>query len=94
MKCIFVSELGNFEPKTKVSVKGPGEDGLPYHMPQERANDIADSESKYGMNIAASDDIALNRYMLNSSIKLIDVCDNCLFYCLAVVYILCIVSQK
>lgn len=54
-------ELGNFEPKDKKIVKGPGEEGKPYHMSQERANDIAESESEYGMNIAASDDIAMNR---------------------------------
>ncbi|XP_026484210.1 N-acetylgalactosaminyltransferase 7 [Vanessa tameamea] len=55
------TELGNFEPKTKWTVKGPGEEGMPYHMSQDRANDIAESESEYGMNIAASDDIAMNR---------------------------------
>lgn len=42
-------------------MKGPGEEGLAYHMSQDRANDIAESESEYGMNIAASDDIAMNR---------------------------------
>ncbi|OWR40790.1 putative n-acetylgalactosaminyltransferase [Danaus plexippus plexippus] len=55
------TELGNFEPRSKNIVKGPGEEGLPYHMPQDRANDIAESESEYGMNIAASNDIAMNR---------------------------------
>lgn len=54
-------ELGNFEPRDLKTVKGPGEGGKPYHMPQDRANDIADSETEYGMNIAASDDIAMNR---------------------------------
>lgn len=33
-------------------------------MSQDRANDIAESESDYGMNIAASDDIAMNRYVI------------------------------
>ncbi|KAL4715304.1 hypothetical protein ACJJTC_004756 [Scirpophaga incertulas] len=55
------TELGNFEPKDKRSVSGPGEEGKPYHMAPDRANDVADSESEYGMNIAASDDIAMNR---------------------------------
>lgn len=64
---LFLAELGNFEPRNRRSVKGPGEEGKPYHMSQERANDITESESEYGMNIAASDDIAMNRlvsYML------------------------------
>lgn len=47
----------------KIAVKGPGEGGKPYHMPEERANDVAESEGEYGMNIAASDDIAMNRYL-------------------------------
>lgn len=55
------TELGNFEPRDLHIVKGPGEEGKPYHMPQDRANDIAESESEYGMNIAASNDIAMNR---------------------------------
>ncbi|KPI92925.1 PREDICTED: N-acetylgalactosaminyltransferase 7 isoform X1 [Papilio xuthus] len=55
------TELGNFEPKTRNSVSGPGEEGKPYHMSQDRTNDISESESEYGMNIAASDDIAMNR---------------------------------
>ena len=41
--------------------KGPGEEGKPYHMLSDRDNDIAESESEYGMNIAASNDIAMNR---------------------------------
>ncbi|XP_047019636.1 N-acetylgalactosaminyltransferase 7 isoform X2 [Helicoverpa zea] len=57
----FRKELGNFEPRDLRTVKGPGEEGKPYHMPQDRANDIAESESEYGMNIAASNDIAMNR---------------------------------
>lgn len=63
MDLIIFSELGNFEPKTRRSVSGPGEEGKPYHMSQDRTNDISDSESEYGMNIAASDDIAMNRYV-------------------------------
>ncbi|GBO98466.1 N-acetylgalactosaminyltransferase 7 [Eumeta japonica] len=55
------TDLGNFEPKEKPLGKGPGEGGKPYHMADERANDIAESESEYGMNIAASDDIAMDR---------------------------------
>ncbi|XP_063618871.1 N-acetylgalactosaminyltransferase 7 isoform X2 [Cydia splendana] len=53
--------LGNFEPKARRPVVGPGEEGKPYHMSQDRANDVAESESEYGMNIAASDMIAMNR---------------------------------
>lgn len=58
---LFIPELGNFEQKQHKPGNGPGEEGKPYHMSQDRANDIADSESEYGMNIAASDDIAMNR---------------------------------
>lgn len=54
-------ELGNFEPKPGKPREGPGEGGKPYHMGQEKANDIAESESQYGMNIAASDNIAMDR---------------------------------
>ncbi|XP_049868338.1 N-acetylgalactosaminyltransferase 7 isoform X2 [Pectinophora gossypiella] len=55
------TELGNFEPPRPPAVKGPGEQGKPYHMSQDRDNDIAESESQYGMNVAASNDIAMNR---------------------------------
>lgn len=57
----FILELGNFEPRDKKIIKGPGEEGKPYHMSQKHANDVAETESKYGMNIAASNDIAMNR---------------------------------
>lgn len=60
-KTIIILDLGNFEPKTIVRVQGPGEEGKPYHMPSERDNDVAESEGEYGMNIAASNDIAYNR---------------------------------
>lgn len=53
--------MGNFEPRDKKIIKGPGEEGKPYHMSQKHANDVAETESKYGMNIAASNDIAMNR---------------------------------
>lgn len=58
---VFFPELGNFEPRNLKDTTGPGEKGRPYHMSQDRANDVAESESEYGMNIAASDDIAMNR---------------------------------
>lgn len=60
-KTYIIPDLGNFEPKTIVKVKGPGEEGKPYHMPSDRDNDVAESEGEYGMNIAASNDIAYNR---------------------------------
>lgn len=62
--CITISDIGNFEPPKRPLVSGPGQGGHPYHMPEHRANDVAESESEYGMNIAASDDIAMNRYKL------------------------------
>ncbi|KOB78905.1 putative n-acetylgalactosaminyltransferase, partial [Operophtera brumata] len=54
------TELGNFEPRQRKPVDGPGEEGKPYHMSQDHANEISESESDYGMNIAASNHIAMN----------------------------------
>ncbi|XP_075555018.1 N-acetylgalactosaminyltransferase 7 isoform X2 [Dermacentor variabilis] len=55
--------LGNFEPKRHElrKVKGPGEGGVAYHVPERDRNSAADSNMQYGMNVVASDHISPNR---------------------------------
>lgn len=55
--------LGNFEPleRDRRRVKGPGEGGVPYHVPARDKNSAADSNMQYGMNVVASDHISPNR---------------------------------
>lgn len=55
--------LGNFEPRERDArrVKGPGEGGVPYHVPARDKNSAADSNMQYGMNVVASDHISPNR---------------------------------
>lgn len=53
--------LGNFEIITSTNKPGPGEKGEPYHVPSDRENEALQSLSEYGMNMACSDDISLNR---------------------------------
>lgn len=53
--------LGNFEIITSTNKPGPGENGEPYHVPSDRENEALQSLSEYGMNMACSDDISLNR---------------------------------
>lgn len=40
---------------------GPGENGEPHHVSSNRENEAIQSLSEYGMNMACSDDISLNR---------------------------------
>jgi polypeptide N-acetylgalactosaminyltransferase len=53
--------LGNFEQATSTNKPGPGEKGEPHHVPSDRENEALQSLSEYGMNMACSDDISLNR---------------------------------
>lgn len=53
--------LGNFEPPVSAAKSGPGEKGEPHHVPSDRENEALQSLSEYGMNMACSDDISLNR---------------------------------
>lgn len=53
--------LGNFEHPTSTDKPGPGEGGKAYHVPSDRENEALQSLSEYGMNMACSDDISLNR---------------------------------
>ncbi|KAK3917688.1 N-acetylgalactosaminyltransferase 7 [Frankliniella fusca] len=57
----FVDGLGNFEPKNIPKRTGPGEGGVPYKLREDQENDAAQSLSEYGMNIALSNEISLDR---------------------------------
>ncbi|CAG9823160.1 unnamed protein product [Phaedon cochleariae] len=65
----LVSGLGNFEPKEIEDRDGPGEKGEPYHLKQEQQNDADQSESEYGMNVACSDEISLDRTILDTRLE-------------------------
>lgn len=53
--------LGNYEHPTSTQKPGPGELGKPHHVPSDRENEALQSLSEYGMNMACSDDISLDR---------------------------------
>lgn len=53
--------LGNFEQPISDHKSGPGEGGVAHHVPSDRENEALQSLSEYGMNMACSDDISLNR---------------------------------
>lgn len=57
----LVQGLGNFEPKSIEEREGPGEQGKPHYLQPEQQNDADQSESEYGMNVACSDEISLDR---------------------------------
>ncbi|XP_050423671.1 N-acetylgalactosaminyltransferase 7 [Adelges cooleyi] len=52
---------GNFESSIPNHGSGPGEGGIPYRVPSSRENEALLGISEYGMNMACSDDISLNR---------------------------------
>ncbi|XP_019876719.1 N-acetylgalactosaminyltransferase 7 isoform X2 [Aethina tumida] len=62
----LVQGLGNFEPKEIEDRDGPGEKGQAHHLRQEQQNDADQSESEYGMNVACSDEISLDRTILDT----------------------------
>jgi polypeptide N-acetylgalactosaminyltransferase len=62
----LVTGLGNFEPKEIEEREGPGEGGKPHHLRQDQQNDADQSESEYGMNAACSDEISLDRTILDT----------------------------
>lgn len=53
--------MGNFEPPEEPIGNGPGEGGAPYELPPEKRNEGEESNSNYGMNMAVSDAISLER---------------------------------
>lgn len=52
---------GNYEPRDVVPREGPGENGDAYNLPDDQQNEASDSEMQYGMNIACSNAISLDR---------------------------------
>lgn len=66
---VLISELGNFEPKTVEEKEGPGEGGKPHILRDEQQNDARQSESEYGMNIACSDEISLDRTIYDTRLE-------------------------
>lgn len=65
-KPVLVNGLGNFEPLPTKPKEGPGENGQPHNLRQDQQNDADQSESEYGMNIACSDEISLDRSVLDT----------------------------
>lgn len=58
---VLLTGPGNFEPKKIEKREGPGENGEPHVLEELQQNDARQSESEYGMNIACSDEISLDR---------------------------------
>lgn len=65
----LVKGLGNFEPKEVETKEGPGEGGQPHLLRQDQQNDADQSESEYGMNVACSDEISLDRTILDTRLQ-------------------------
>jgi len=53
--------LGNFEPEEEPIGDGPGEGGKAYRLPADKQNEVDESIGNYGMNMAVSDAISLER---------------------------------
>ncbi|CAG9765485.1 unnamed protein product [Ceutorhynchus assimilis] len=62
----LITGLGNFEPKEIEDRDGPGEKGAAHHLQPSQQNDIDQSESDYGMCVACSDEISLDRSILDT----------------------------
>ncbi|CAH0560779.1 unnamed protein product [Brassicogethes aeneus] len=65
----LVKGLGNFEPKEIEDRDGPGEKGLAHNLRHDQQNDADQSESEYGMNVACSDEISLDRTILDTRLQ-------------------------
>ncbi|RZF44444.1 hypothetical protein LSTR_LSTR002217 [Laodelphax striatellus] len=57
----LVKGLGNFEPPATKPKEGPGEQGKAHNLRDDQQNDASQSLSEYGMNMACSDEISLDR---------------------------------
>lgn len=62
----YVIELGNFEPKHLDVRNGPGESGQAYVLSKNKKNNATQSISEYGMNMACSDEISLDRSIVDT----------------------------
>lgn len=58
---VYVSGLGNYEPKQETLRIGPGEGGKPHRLSSGKENEAGQAMSEYGMNMACSDEISLDR---------------------------------
>ncbi|XP_055711285.1 N-acetylgalactosaminyltransferase 7 [Phlebotomus papatasi] len=65
----LIEGWGNFEPKTTVKRTGPGENGEAYNLPESMQNAASSSEMEYGMNIACSDEISLDRSIKDTRLE-------------------------
>lgn len=65
----YVEGLGNFEPKEPNIREGPGEAGIAYNLPPEKKYEGDASEMEYGMNIAVSDVISLDRTVKDTRLE-------------------------
>ena len=54
-------KLGNYEPAPGKRRSGPGENGEAHRVSRAKQNLAAQSENEYGMNMAVSDEISLDR---------------------------------
>lgn len=61
--------MGNYEPKHVEKKEGPGEHGEPYNLPEEKRNAAEESEMEYGMNIACSNEISLDRSVKDTRLE-------------------------
>ncbi|CAG9857325.1 unnamed protein product [Phyllotreta striolata] len=62
----LVQGLGNFEPQETQPREGPGERGEAHHLRQDQSNAADQSEAEYGMNVACSDEISLDRSIVDT----------------------------
>lgn len=53
--------MGNFEPPPDPPRKGPGEGGVAHKLSGSKENDASNALSEYGMNMACSEEISLDR---------------------------------
>lgn len=53
--------MGNFEPEDEEHRVGPGEGGRPHHLRDDQQKEVSEAVSQYGMNMACSDEISLDR---------------------------------
>lgn len=58
---VLTDRRGNFEPDPEPVRNGPGEGGKPHRVSGPKENDAAQSMNEYGMNMACSDEISLDR---------------------------------
>lgn len=58
---VLTNGKGNFEPEPEIIRKGPGERGKPHTVSAGKENEARHAIVEYGMNMACSDEISLDR---------------------------------